>query len=52
MQFLPDGEIADMGGDIQGESLGEKDIGKLLVDLKDVPLMARSATGFVDRPYL
>jgi serine/threonine-protein kinase HipA len=38
MQFLPDGEVADPGGGIQGELLGEKDIEKLLADLKAVPL--------------
>lgn len=38
MQFLPDGEVADTGGGIQGELLGEEDIEKLLADLKGVPL--------------
>lgn len=38
MQFLPDGEVADTSGGIQGELLGEEDIEKLLADLKGVPL--------------
>lgn len=38
MQFLPDGEVADTGGGIQGELLGEEDIETLLADLKGMPL--------------
>lgn len=38
MQFLPDGEAVDASGEIQGEELSEKDIEKLVADLKGAPL--------------
>lgn len=46
MQFLPDGEAADAGGDIQGEPLGDEDIEKLLAELKGAPLGIDPDQGF------
>jgi serine/threonine-protein kinase HipA len=38
MQFLPDGEGVDASGEIQGEELSEKDVERLVADLKGAPL--------------
>lgn len=38
MQFLPDGEVADKAGGIQGDPLDDEDIEKLLAELKGTPL--------------